>query len=142
VAVHLPLDLLSLHAFVHEPEDLPIRPEYTSRLDAGKLPSILPLTLVQYPFEEGFKGPARNGLHYPGKILSYIFIVLVKSQLSDSTVKDGKQKGNKVYIDRTISRLYRGKGDYYRYSPYLYSRIRRNCPLDRGNTLAGKRFPL
>jgi len=79
VTVHLPLDLLSIRLFVHEPEDLPVCPERTGRLDAGKPPPTLPLTLIQHPFEEGFEGTARDGLHHPGRILSYIFAVPRKS---------------------------------------------------------------
>ena len=75
VTVHLPLDLLSIRLFVYEPEDLPVCPEGAGRLDAGKPPPTLPLTLIQYPFEEGFEGAARDGLHQPGRILSYIFAI-------------------------------------------------------------------
>jgi hypothetical protein len=78
MAVYLPLDLLSLRVFVHEPEDLLVCPERTGRLNAGKPPLTLPLTLVQHPFEEGLEGPARDGLYHPGRILLYIFAILVK----------------------------------------------------------------
>ena len=78
MAVHLPLDLLSIRSFVHEAEDLPVCPKRAGRLDAGKSPPTLPLTLVQYPFEEGLEGTARDSLHRPGRILSYIFAVPVK----------------------------------------------------------------
>jgi hypothetical protein len=93
VAVHLPLDLLSLRAFVHEPEDLPVRPERAGRLDAGKPPPTLPLTLVQHPFEEGLEGPARDGLHHPGRILSYISAVAVKRV--SSAIRQQKTAGKK-----------------------------------------------
>jgi len=78
VTVHLPLDLLSSRSFVHEPEDLPVYPERASRLDTRKPPPTLPLTLIQYPFEEGLEGTARDGLYYPGRILSYILAIPVK----------------------------------------------------------------
>jgi hypothetical protein len=78
ITVHLSLNLLPSRSFVYKPEDLPVCPEYTGRLDTGKPPPILPLTLIQYPFEEGLKGMARDSLYYPGRILLYIFAVPVK----------------------------------------------------------------
>ena len=78
VTVYLPLDLLSRRSFVHKPEDLPVCPERAGRLDAGKPPPTLPLTLIQHPFEEGLEGAARDGLHHPGRILSYILAVSVR----------------------------------------------------------------
>ena len=78
VTVYLPLDLLSSRSFVHEPEDLLVYPKRASRLDAGKPPPTLPLTLIQHLFEEGLEGTARDGLHCPGRILSYILAIPVK----------------------------------------------------------------
>jgi hypothetical protein len=78
IAVYLPLDLLSIRSFVHEPEDLPVRPERAGRLDAYKPPPTLPLTLIQHLFKEGLKGTARDGLHHPGRILLYILTIPVK----------------------------------------------------------------
>src|SRR6187402_2577087 len=78
VTVHLPLDLLSSRSLVHEPEDFPVCPERTGRLDACKPPPTLSLTLIQHPFEEGLEGTARDGLHYLGRILSYILAIPVK----------------------------------------------------------------
>ena len=78
LTVQLPLDLLPSRSFVHEPEDLPVCPERAGRLDARKPPPTLPLTLIQHPFEEGLERPARDGLYYPGRILSYIFAVPLK----------------------------------------------------------------
>jgi hypothetical protein len=76
--VYLPPDLLPSRSFVHEPEDLLVCPERASRLDAYKPPPTLPLMLIQYPFEEGLKSTAREGLYHPGRVLSYIFAVPVK----------------------------------------------------------------
>lgn len=82
VTVYLPLDLLSSRSFVHEPEDLPVCPERAGRLDACKPPPTLPLTLIQHPFEEGLEGTARDGLHHPDRILSYILAIPVKRIIS------------------------------------------------------------
>ena len=79
VTVHLPFDLLSSRSFVHEPEDFLVCPERTGRLDAGKPPPTLPFTLIQYLFEEGLEGTARDGLHHLGRILSYILAIPVQS---------------------------------------------------------------
>jgi hypothetical protein len=78
IIVYLPLDLLSSYSFIHEPEDLPVYPEYTGQLDTCKSPPTLPLTLIQYPFEEGLEGTVRDGLYYPDRILSYILIISIK----------------------------------------------------------------
>jgi hypothetical protein len=78
VTVYLPLDLLSRRSFIHEPEDLLVYPERAGRLDAYKPPPTLLLTLIQHLFKEGLEGTARDGLHYPGRILLYIFIIPVK----------------------------------------------------------------
>jgi hypothetical protein len=72
LTVHLPLDLHPCRSFVYEPEDLPVCPQRASRLDAGKPPPTFPLTLIQYPFVEG---TARDSLHHPGRVLSYILAV-------------------------------------------------------------------
>jgi hypothetical protein len=78
ITVYLPLDLLSSRSFIYEPEDLPVYPERTGRLDARKPPATLPLMLIQYPFKEGLKGTARDGLYHPGRILLYILAIPVK----------------------------------------------------------------
>ena len=75
VAVHLPLDLLSIRSFVHEPEDLPVCPERAGRLDACKPPPTLSSTLIQNLIEEGLESAATDSLHHLGRILSYIFTV-------------------------------------------------------------------
>jgi hypothetical protein len=46
VTVYLSLNLLSSRSFIHEPEDLLVYPERAGRLDAGKPPLTLPLTLI------------------------------------------------------------------------------------------------
>jgi hypothetical protein len=100
VTVHLPLDLLPSRSFVHEPEDLLVCPERASRLDTYKPPLTLPLTLIQHLFEEGLKGTARDGLHYLGRILSYILVIPVKSvRLANSIVENSRQKENKIPTD-------------------------------------------
>jgi hypothetical protein len=143
VTVHLPLDLLSSCLFVHEPEDLLVCPERAGRLDAGKPPPTLPLTLIQHPFEEGLEGTARDGLHYPGRILLYILAVLVKRvRLADSIAGDGRQEENGVPTDGNFPRSYPGGGDCHRCSPHLHPRIRRSCSLGRGSTLVGGHSPL
>ena len=78
VTVYLPLDLLPSRSFVHKPEDFLVCPKRAGRLDAGKPPPTIPLTLVQRLFGEGLEGAARDSLHYPGRILLYIFAVPVK----------------------------------------------------------------
>jgi hypothetical protein len=78
VTAYLSLDLLPSRSFVHEPEDLLVCPERAGRLDTGKPLPTLPLTLIQHPFEEGLESAARDGLHYPGRILSYILAILLK----------------------------------------------------------------
>jgi hypothetical protein len=79
ITVYLPFDLLSSRSFIHKPEDFLICPERAGQLDACKPPPTLPLTLIQYPFEEGLEGMARDGLYHLGRILSYILIIPVKS---------------------------------------------------------------
>jgi hypothetical protein len=79
VTVHLSLNLLSSLSFVHKPKDLPVCPERAGRLDAYEPPPTLPLTLIQHLFEEGLESTARDGLHYLGRILSYILAIPVKN---------------------------------------------------------------
>ena len=141
VTVHPPLDLLSIRSFVHEPEDLPVCPKRTGRLDARKSPPTLPLTLIQYPFEEGLEGTARDGFYHQGRILSYILAIPVKSQISDSIAEDGMQEGG-VPTDGNFLRSDLGGGYCRRYSPHLHPQIRRSYSLGRCSTLAGGRSPL
>jgi hypothetical protein len=75
ITVYLPFDLLSSRSFIHKPEDFLICPERAGQLDACKPPPTLPLTLIQYPFEEGLESVARYGLYYSSKVLSYILAI-------------------------------------------------------------------
>jgi hypothetical protein len=53
--VDLSLDLITSRPFVHKPEDLPVGPENTSRLDDSEPPLTLPSTLIQDPIEKAFR---------------------------------------------------------------------------------------
>lgn len=81
MTVYLPFDLLSSRSFVYEPEDFPVYPERTGRLDTYKPPPTLSLTLIQHLFEEGLKGTARDSLNHLGRILSYILVIPIEISL-------------------------------------------------------------
>lgn len=103
ITVHLPLDLLPSRSFVHEPEDLLVCPERASRLDTCKPPLTLPLTLIQYLFEEGLKSTARDSLYYLSRILSYILTIPMKSvRLANLIAENSRQKENKIPTDRNF----------------------------------------
>lgn len=107
MTAYLSSDFPPSRSFVHKLEDFPLYAQCAGRLDTSKPSPTLPLILISHPFKEGLKGTARDSLHYPDRILSYIFAVPMK-----------------------------------RVRFHLYSRIRRSCSLDQGNTLAGERSSL
>jgi hypothetical protein len=90
VTGQLPQDLLPSHSLMHEPEDLLVCSKRMGRLNACKPPSTLPPALIQHPFKEGFKSAARDGLHHPGRILSYILALPGESQINDS-IAEGRR---------------------------------------------------
>jgi hypothetical protein len=143
MTVYLPLNLLSSRSFVHKPEDFPVCPERVGRLNAYKPLPTLSLMLIQYPFKEGLKGTARDGLHYLGRILLYILAIPVKSvRLANSIAEDSRQKENKIPTNGNFPQPYLGGGGCHRYSPHLHPRIRLSYSLSQGSILAGRHSPL
>ena len=92
MAVHLARDFLTRRPLIDKPEDFPICPKGASRLNTCEPPPTLTSTLIQYPLEEGFQSAARDGLHYLGRILSYIFAVPLKKVSQQTSKRRQMQK--------------------------------------------------